>query len=693
MTNVNETPTPSLHSRCRHCGGAMGTGALEGECPRCLISYALENEPEPTCLPTRFGDYELLAVLGEGGEGRVYKARQIGTHREVALKRILNGELADTKAQRRFRDDARAAIQLRHPGVVRVLEEGKHEGQLYYTMELMSGGTLADRVNRFAEPRQAATLIAKLARAVHACPGAGIIHRDLKPENILFDDHGEPCIADFGVAKRLDRMGSTTTGVRAGTLYYMAPEIAAGKANLATQAADIWSLGVILYELLTDRRPFSGATEIEVLRSVLEADPEPLERLRPEVGQDLSTICLTCLRREPAARYISAKALADDLDRYLRREPIEACRPGRVTRALRWCGHHPVPTGAAAGALGLLIAVIVGSLSVASSREAALLREVQQSNAWGARLVAVSYLYQLERFGLSVVELASDPELTRALEAGDSAAAQAFLESATVNLDDFATWAILDANGYRLARVPLVDAYDRDFSHRDYFQGPRRHVGVRGIDAVHVSRVFKSTLDGRTKFVFSIAIWTGDPEDPRFLGVISGNLTSSSMTALLTQLNDGRRGTALASRAEDDDPSLKQGYQILIHPSYGDRESAVNVEDDRIGAILSPDPSQPGLRLPPAGSPLDRPVVEQDQYIDSVAAQRGDTSRHLAVFAPIANTDHVAIVHQRYDVAIEPDHTLTRRLAWAVAAAFLLGTVIAALAAIDDRLRAARHSR
>ena len=350
--------------------------------------------------------------------------------------------------------------------------------------------------------------------------------------------------------------------------------------------------------------------------------------------------------------------------------------------------------GAAAGALALLITVIVVSLSVARSREAALLREVQQSNAWGARLVAVSYLWQLEKFGMVVADLASDPELARLLEADDIGAGQVFLDSAAKNLSEAETLMILDADGRPLSRIPTVPNLRKwNYAYRDYFQGARRHVGVRGINAVHVSRVFTSTLDGLSKFTLSTAIWAGDPQNPRLLGVLNVDLTTSSTIGLLTQLSDGRREWALAGRAEKDGSSGEPRYQILIHPSYRRKESAVFIQGDRIRSILPPDPSQPELRLPAADSPLDRPPVEQDEYIDSVADQHGDSSRYLAVFAPIGNTEHVAIVQQRYDLAIEPNKTLTSRMTWWGAAAFSLGAGIAALAAVYDRRRAALRRR
>lgn len=310
----------SFPPKCPRCGGVLRQGAHAGPCPRCMLRSALEDEQFFTSTPLHFAGYDLLEKLGEGGMGVVYKARQVGgIERIVALKRIRDGEFAEPSVRRRFLAETRAIAELRHAHIVPIHEVGEYEDEPYFTMEFMPGGNLAQNAARYADPKRAAVLIAKVARAAHAGHEKQIIHRDLKPANILFDDREEPHIADFGLAKRLDNPdGLTTTGIVMGTACYMAPERAAGRTNRDTVAADIWSLGVLLYELVGRRRPFAGRSSFEILRHVVEAEPEPLDRVRAGADADLVRICSKCLHKAPERRYLLAKTLAEELEQYVR---------------------------------------------------------------------------------------------------------------------------------------------------------------------------------------------------------------------------------------------------------------------------------------------------------------------------------------------------------------------------------------
>jgi eukaryotic-like serine/threonine-protein kinase len=305
------------------------------------------------------GDYSLIRKIASGGMGVVYLAKQESLRRTVALKTILAGDLASPEDIHRFRQEAEAAAQLDHSGIVPIFEVGEHEGQHYFSMGYVEGGSLADRIKHGPlPPRQASELVRQVAEAVAYAHERGVIHRDLKPSNILLDREGHAKVSDFGLAKQVHGLSHLTmTGQVLGTPSFMAPEQAAGDTGEVGPSADIYSLGALLYCLITARPPFQAATPVETLRQVLEREPAAPRQLNGAVSRDLETICLKCLQKEPSKRYESALALADDLRRLLAGEPIRARPIGGPERALRWCRRNKL---VAALSCGVLTALLVG---------------------------------------------------------------------------------------------------------------------------------------------------------------------------------------------------------------------------------------------------------------------------------------------------------------------------------------------
>ncbi len=321
-----------------------------------------------------FGDYEVIAEIARGGMGVVYRARQTRLNRVVAVKMILQGQLASDGDIQRFYSEAEAAARLEHPGIVPIYEVGEYEGQHYFSMGFVDGESLADRVRRGPLPaRDAATLMHEVAEAIEYAHQHGIVHRDLKPGNILLTSDGHPRVTDFGLAKAIEQdSGLTASGQILGTPSYMPPEQAAGRIREVGPLSDVYSLGAVLYCLLVGRPPFQGVTVMETLKHFVESAPVSPRLLNPSVDRDLETICLKCLEKTPAHRLASAGELAAELQRYLAGEPIRSRRVNAATRVWRWCKRKPLAAALIASVVVLGIAIGAGfslAKSASASRE------------------------------------------------------------------------------------------------------------------------------------------------------------------------------------------------------------------------------------------------------------------------------------------------------------------------------------
>jgi WD40 repeat protein len=351
---------------CPQCQRPLPADAPHGLCPACLARAACAVGQRVRYV----GEYELVDEIARGGMGVVFRARQVTLNRTVALKMILSGGFASPSEVKRFRTEAENAAALDHPHIVPIYEVGEHDGQPYFSMKLIDGPSLAvwlaagpaDRHRKPQHQRAIAQLVAQVARAVHHAHQRGVLHRDLKPGNILLDaSAGMPHVTDFGLAKRTEGGATVSrTGSIVGTPAYMAPEQARGEKSVSV-AADVWSLGAILYEALTSRVPFSGDTLLDVMRQVAEAEPPAPRSVNPVMHRDLEIICLKCLEKAPGRRYSGAAALADDLERWLRGEPIAARPVGTLERAAKWARRRPAVATMAA-ALVLVSALAVGGI-------------------------------------------------------------------------------------------------------------------------------------------------------------------------------------------------------------------------------------------------------------------------------------------------------------------------------------------
>jgi branched-chain amino acid transport system substrate-binding protein len=580
----------------------------------------LSSLPHPYA---KFGQIELKGIIGEGGMGVVYKASD-GLHRLVALKMIRAGRQASPEDLRRFRREAEAAAAMNHPNIIQVYNFGEYEGLPYFTMPLISGCTLDEAARDFGgDLRKVARLMAVVSRAIHHAHTrpSPVIHRDLKPGNILVDQDGVPHVTDFGLATFIEaRKRVTDSEVLLGTLPFMTPEQVSVAARPLTTAVDIWGLGAVLYQLLTGRTPFRGNDDDETIELIRNGTPAPMRALNPSVPRDLEAICLRCLEKRPQDRYASALALAQDLERWLDKEAT------RIDRYIR------------------------------EARRTELRHEL----LYTSRMDADRVLMKLKDWSWGVLEAAADPKLPRLFRREKRSALQQFLERVRRAFDDpergdclpgerspFESWVLLNRRGRMIACTPHQTLVGMDFSGRDWVQGALERAGKRGLDSVHVSKIFLSVITKNLcKFAITVPVVAGRET----VGVLGASFTTGSNLGL-RGLSDDRRKVVVVGRW---DPGSYGGYSpsdylVLVHPAYHHGAKALKVNTPALQGF-SPNPRRGELRPPEPGQVG---VVDED-YKDPLAAR--DT-RYQGVWwagvAPVGNTPFVAIVQRRPDPQIE----------------------------------------
>jgi WD40 repeat protein len=514
----------------------------------------LDDEERPAGPPIEIPGYAILGTLGEGGMGIVYLARQLSLNRQVALKLISAGPMARAEELARFRAEAEAVAQLQDPNIVQIYEIGQYAGRPYLALEFVEGESLDQRMRgKPISTNQAAQWSHTLAVAMHHVHQRGIVHRDLKPANVMVRSDGVLKITDFGLARQLAESASlTVTGSVIGTPSYAPPEQAAGQTRDMGPAGDIYSIGAILYEMLTGRPPFRGESAAETILQVLREEPVSVSRLRPDVSKDLATICHKCLQKEPRKRYATADALAEDLRRFLADEPIAARPVGKVARLWRWAGRNrALAASLAVSAVALLAAAIVSTtFAVFQAREARIIAQ-KQSDTQAALKVARTQQDQADQLSS---ELLLDQALTLCQQGDVKAGILWMARSLTLNRGG--------ASDLQWAARAQLSSWFREITYPR--TSPMRQQGAIGAAALSRDNSLVITAsDDRTARIWDAR--TGNPASPPLLhrGTIRAvDISSDGKTAVTAsddgtaQLWDTRTGTAIGPPLRHNGPVL-----------------------------------------------------------------------------------------------------------------------------------------
>lgn len=619
-------------------------------------------------LPDILG-YMIENVVGAGGMGVVYLARHIRLNRPVAIKMLLAGGYASPQDRERFKRESEAIAAICHPNVVQVFDAGECDGHPYYVMEYIEGGTLAQKLDGHPRSsRSAAADVATLARAVHAAHACGVMHRDLKPGNILVTADGTLKVADFGLARRShDASAMThvaTWGAWMGTPCYMAPEQASGAARDFAPMSDIYSLGTILYELLTGRPPLRGENAAETLRQVMTQDPVPPQRLNPGASRDVQTICMKCLQKDPTRRYASAADLADDLDRFLRGDAIHARPVGVLERSVKWCRRKPaVATGVALATVLLCVLIAVGvwwQRAEESRRTRQLIRQEGARSAIAATLPLVDNLRKSEQWAESAGLLST--ARAQLIEAA-SPVLESQLDDAEQNLElarelDRIQRSFPDSAESGYTYFPARDAYHKVFERvgidksvtftqavERVRQAPLRDVLLPALDYAAFTELFSGDDTERVRLLSLAREVDADSWQRRFRDPAAWN-DLATLQQLVRDARDAKQA-----------PSVHQLVIIaLCLSNLGDNEATLQILQD----AQVDDPSDFWLNIE-MGNALNRAGrgAEAVQYFRTAVALR---PTHYVALTALGSTlvkndmSEAAIAPLRRAIAIEPSY-------------------------------------
>jgi hypothetical protein len=643
--------TRAAGAPCPVCAAPIPVDAPHGLCPPCVTLVSAAP-------PSRIGDYTIERKLGVGGSGSVFLARRIGApYVPVALKWMRPGAFDSQHEVALFLAEVENHARLRHPGIVQIYDGcGEDGGAPYFVMQYVEAGTLADTRHRtyFAEPRRAARLVASVARAVHYAHEAGVLHLDLKPANILLDCALRPYVSDFSLARYV-HAHAEPHGPLGGTIGTMAPEQLEGDAALLSTACDVFGLGATLYELWTGRPPYDGA-DFAALRSSFGEPLVPPGQLAQGISRELARVCLGALALDPARRYRSAAAFADDLDRALAGEPVSPpCQPVTplIRRAQLWARRHPLLAVAALVTLSLLVTLDGLAVEAARQEEVELVEATLRANSALADASARELLGLMRDDAARVATLGASADSRALFASEDRAGNEAWLAR---ELGDFTSLYAIGPDGRARARHPAPTSsayYPRDFSGRDYFRGG---VALGAAGEVYVSRAFHSSVlaDGRVKYAYATPVRSARGE---LLGLLVATRHADASFARLRlggRVGNDQWVTLLAPADDGDAAEPVPRYYVLAHSGLdeGRRSVIAPAMAQRLAQRFGPG------RPRALDEPNEGPIAVTD-YRDPVSGFEG---AWYAAFAGVGNSGYVVAVQSAPDRALGPTRRFARAL-------------------------------